>query len=138
MPLIVGSPVSLNSPSFFGSIRVLLNMIVGYLSSSRKYGERRSLSRWALLVVRLATMLTSTDESAGRTGSTWPRVVTALKYPRTVIIPKYLARNSTCVCIGSTCHVVRCVSLGRWSGSPRRMHGRKRCLDHSWPEGPSP
>src|SRR5687767_5625892 len=88
-------------------MRVLLKLIVGYLSSSRKYDERRSLSRCALLVVKLATLIvTSTEDPDGLEGSIDPLVVTSAKWPRTVIMPKCLAENSTCVCIGSSCHVI--------------------------------
>ena len=44
-----------------GSIRVLRNVIIGYLSSSRKYDERRSLSRCALFVVKLETLIVTSD-----------------------------------------------------------------------------
>src|SRR5438270_499948 len=51
-------------------------------------------------------MSTSTDESAGLAGLMVPRVATSLKCPRTVIMPKCLAENSTCVCIGSICQAI--------------------------------
>lgn len=58
---------------------MLRNVIVGYLSSSRKYDDRRSLSRCALLVVKLETLIvTSIEESAGLSGSMCPEVATSV------------------------------------------------------------
>ena len=58
----------------------------------------RSLSRWGLWVLMLATsMVTSNDELAGFSGSIVPLLVTSLKWPRTVIMPRCLTANSTCV-----------------------------------------
>src|SRR5258708_4285685 len=107
MPLTVRSPVRASWLGPFGSTFLLRKVIVGYLSSSRKYDERRSLSRCALLVVRLATlMVTSTFEAEGLAGSIVPLVATSVKCPRTVIMPKCLAENSTWVCIGSIFQVM--------------------------------
>src|SRR2546426_12104204 len=48
-------------------------------------------------------MTTSSRDFSGSLGSTVPLALTSLKRPRTVIIPKCLTANSTCVCIGSIC-----------------------------------
>src|SRR2546421_6326457 len=46
-------------------------------------------------------IVASMDVFSGLSGSIVPPAVTSLKWPRTVIIPRCLAENSTCVCIGS-------------------------------------
>src|SRR5215469_1018200 len=101
-PLIVRSPVrrKRSSPDF--STLVLLKVIVGYLSTSRKLDDRRSLSRCSLWVRMLAVlMLTSMFERSGSSGRTSPVTETSAKWPRTVIIPRCLAENSTWVWYGS-------------------------------------
>src|SRR6266571_45608 len=46
-------------------------------------------------------IVASMNVFSGLSGSIAPPAVTSLKWPRTVIIPRCLAENSTCVCIGS-------------------------------------
>ena len=66
----VRSPVSLKWSPPDGSTLVLLNLISGYFSTSRKFDERRSLSLIPLLVRMLAVeMVTSTDAVSGWSGS---------------------------------------------------------------------
>ena len=89
------------------SIFVLLKFMVGYLSISRKLDPRRSRSRCSLWVRMLAVWIVAEkDDFSGCSGSSSASVVTSLKWPRTVIIPRCLAENSTWVCIGSNFQVV--------------------------------
>src|SRR6266550_8438893 len=46
-------------------------------------------------------IVASMCDFSGCSTSIVPLAVTSLKWPRTVIIPRCLAANSTCVCIGS-------------------------------------
>src|SRR5438105_8039546 len=50
-------------------------------------------------------IVASTEVFSGCSGSIVPPAVTSLKWPRTVIIPRCLAANSTWVCIGSNFQV---------------------------------
>src|SRR6266700_4189472 len=80
LPLMVRSPVMVKRSCPAGSILVLLKVIVGYLSTSRKFDERRSLSRWVLWVRILAVwMVTSTDDASGLLGSIWPVALISAK-----------------------------------------------------------
>jgi hypothetical protein len=77
---------------------VLLKVIVGNVSTSRKFDERRSLSLVSLWVRMLAAcIVTSTDEVSGWSGSMSAIELTSAKWPRTVIMPRCFAANSTCV-----------------------------------------
>src|SRR2546428_69325 len=106
MPLMVKSPVSVPRSGLDALILVLLNVIVGYFSTSRKLDERRSLSRCSLWVRMLAVlMVTSTVERSGSSGRISPLAVTSEKLPRTVIMPRCFAENSTCVWFGSSVQV---------------------------------
>src|SRR5215472_979317 len=76
--------------------------MVGYCSASRKLDDRRSLSRCSLWVRMLAVLIeTSMLERSGSSGKTSPVTETSAKWPRTVIIPRCLAENSTWVWYGS-------------------------------------
>src|SRR5215469_6939843 len=100
--LMVRSPVRRKRSGPADSTPVLLKVMVGYLSTSRKLDDRRSLSRCSLWVRMLAVlMLTSMFERAGSSGKTSPVTETSAKWPRTVIIPRCLAENSTWVWYGS-------------------------------------
>src|ERR1700736_4509462 len=78
LPLMVRSPVRVNRSVPAGSILVLLKVMVGYFSTSRKLDDRRSLSRCSLCVRMLAVlMLVLWDERSGRSGFTSPDTVTS-------------------------------------------------------------
>src|SRR5258707_15376749 len=69
LPLMVRSPVNLYLSLPACSILVLLKVMVGYLSTSRKLDERRSLSRVSLWVRMLAELMGAwiSDRSGGST-----------------------------------------------------------------------
>src|SRR5262249_62097393 len=56
-------------------------------------------------------MLTSTDDTSGWSGSRLPVTLTSPKCPRTVIMPRCLAANSTWVWKGSACQLMMCTPL---------------------------
>src|SRR5215467_3116107 len=106
VPLIVRSPLTVNLSPPWGTTPVLAKVISGYFSTSRKVDDNTSLSRCALLVLRLATwMVTCTEEVSGWSGSMSAVAATSAKWPRTVIIPRCFAENSTCVWYGSSCQL---------------------------------
>src|SRR6266581_4789492 len=124
VPLIVRSPVTryLSPPAC--SIFVLLKVMVGYLSTSRNVDERRSLSRCSLWVRMLEVLIVaSTWVLSGCSGSMVPPAVTSAKWPRTVIMPRCLAENSTCVCIGSNFHAISKTPLAG-EDVIQRLHNR--------------
>src|SRR5215468_12391486 len=85
---------------------VLVNVIRGQCSTSRKFDERMSLSLIPLLVRMLAVeIVASTFAVSGWSGSMSAVVLTSAKCPRTVIIPRCFAENSTCVWYGSSCQL---------------------------------
>src|SRR5215467_13223366 len=50
-------------------------------------------------------MVTCTDDVSGCSGSMSAVAATSAKWPRTVIMPRCLAENSTCVWYGSSCQL---------------------------------
>src|ERR1700730_11135952 len=66
---------------------VLLNVISGYVSTSKKLGQRRSLSRGATPVsIDAVFMVNSTDDSVGSLRSTLIEPLTSLNLPLTRVI----------------------------------------------------
>src|SRR5438105_2417803 len=87
-PCIVNAPVT-SYTSFLplGLMLVLLNVISGYLSTSKKFAERRSLSRGATPVsIEAVLMVNSTDDSVGLLRSTLIEPATSLNLPLTRVI----------------------------------------------------
>src|SRR5438128_4408771 len=67
--------------------RVLLNVISGYFSTSKKFAERRSLSRPSLAVSMLAVLIVnSTVAASGLAASATTVPAKSLKWPRTRLI----------------------------------------------------
>ena len=100
-PLMVRSPVMVHSsPSRVTP--VLVKVMSGYCSLSKKSPERRWSSRccWPVLML-LATMLTSTLELAGVAVSTWAVPVNSLNWPRTVATIAWRALKPRRLCAGS-------------------------------------
>src|SRR6266571_5344207 len=80
LPLMVRSPVIVKRSCPAGSILVLLKVIVGYLSTSRRFDDRRSLSRLSLWVrILAACMVISTDDVSGLSGLILPVALTEAK-----------------------------------------------------------
>src|SRR5438067_1878256 len=102
-PLIVRSPVIVYWSCAACSMRVLLKVIVGKRSTSRKSGDFRCASRWLSCVLSvLASIVASTEEAVKSSSLKSISAFTPVKAPLTVIMPMCLAENSTWVCIGST------------------------------------
>src|SRR5215468_4845389 len=126
---------------------VLVNVIRGQCSTSRKFDERMSLSLIPLLVRMLAVeIVASTFAVSGWSGLMSAFVLTSLKYPRTVIIPRCFAENSTCVWYGSSCQLPtanlpcaydvseRPTGASQRSGdSPQHRHIRRQPSTYEWP-----
>src|SRR5262249_58181230 len=88
------------------STLVLLKVITGFLSPSRKFDERRSLSLTPLLVRMLAVeMVTSTEDVSGWPGSISAVALKSSKEAPTVINPRCFAEDSICVWLGASCQL---------------------------------
>src|SRR5437899_5094816 len=68
-------------------------------------------------------IVASMNVFSGLSGSIAPPAVTSLKWPRMVIMPRCLAENSTCVCIGSNFQVPITCLLGYGYGSQGTIIG---------------
>src|SRR5262249_20350937 len=88
------------------STLVLLKVITGFLSPSRKFDERRSLSLTPLLVRMLAVeMVTSTEDVSGWPGSISAVALKSSKKPRTLILPPRFGEESIFVWEGGSCQL---------------------------------
>src|SRR6266849_3401067 len=84
-------------------MRVLLKVIVGNRSTSRKSGDFRCASRRSSCVLSVrASIAACTDEAVKSSSLKLISALTPVKAPLTVMMPMCLAENSTWVCIGST------------------------------------
>src|SRR5437588_3752670 len=120
----VRSPVMVPRSEPLGSILVLLKVMVGYFSASRKLDDRRSLSRCSLWVRMLAVLIVaSAVDRSGCSTSMAPLAVTSAKWPRTVIMPRCLAENSTCVWKGSNFQVLMSNGLLSLISGGSRLRG---------------
>src|SRR6266545_1525542 len=107
MSRMVSSPYSLPWVSSRSSTRLLLKVIYGYFSTSRKSGERRCVSRRSSPVTRLeASICTSTLAAVGLFSSASIVPVNTLKRPRTVEIIRCLAENWISEWAGSITHAI--------------------------------
>src|SRR5438874_6852350 len=89
--LIVRSPAIRYWSYAARSMRVLLKMIVGKRSTSRKSGDFKCPSRWLSCVLSvLASMVASTDEAVKSSSLKLISVVRPVKAPLTVMMPHVL------------------------------------------------
>src|SRR5207247_10475451 len=85
---------------------LLLKVMVGYFSTSRKSPERRCLSRFSSPVSSVAaSMVTSTDEFVGLFSSRLSFTSNLLNRPLTVVIIMCFAENCTAEWAGSSAQV---------------------------------
>src|SRR6266571_1952570 len=102
----VRSPTTLRVVSPVRSTRVLLNVMFGYSSTSKKSGLWRWLSRISIPVsMEVGSMVTSTHDSSG-VGPTWICPPKRVKWPRTFDSIMYRATNPTPVWAGSISQVL--------------------------------
>src|SRR5262249_58922322 len=100
-PWIVRLPSIVSLPPSPGVTFVLLKTSVGKLSTEKKFGLLRSLSRWSLFVKMLAAwMVASTDERDRSFSSSWIVPAKSLKRPGTRE-KKWRMVKLTCECAGS-------------------------------------
>src|SRR3982751_6450554 len=84
-------------------MRVLLKVIVGNCSTSRKSGDFRCASRRSSCVLSVWASIEACTEEAVKSSSLKSMMAcTPVICPFTVMMPMCLAENSTWVCIGST------------------------------------
>src|SRR5260370_2805604 len=101
-PWIVRSPCKFSSPSPSKVTVLLLKVIAGYFSTSRKSALFRCLSRSASRVlIVFASITTSTLEVVGFSGSYTTAPCTPLNPPRTFVIIMWRTTNCAVECAGS-------------------------------------
>src|SRR5438874_11060349 len=119
----VRSPVTFNFPVPADSARVDLKVMVGYFSTSKKCGLRRSLSRiWTRVFTVFASIVASIEALVGSDGSKLTVPLAFSNWPRTVEIPKCFTENCAAVWLGSICQV--CGSAMQIEDKPRNRKAR--------------
>src|SRR5216684_2797024 len=102
----VKSPVIRSFPAPTCSTFFDLNVIVGYLATSKKWSLRKSLSRSGTRVsTEAASIVTSTEDFAMSLSSNCTVPLTFVKAPRTVEIVRWRTANCAAEWFGSICHV---------------------------------
>src|SRR5713226_4251581 len=128
----VRSPVIRSFPAPTCSTFFDLNVIVGYLATSKKWSLRKSLSRSGTRVSTEATsIVTSTEDFAMSLSSNCTVPLTFVNAPRTVEIARWRTANCAAEWFGSICQVEVAVPAGSESAAANAVTEIARV--RNWP-----